>query len=253
MEGVVINYSHAAEASLPDPTSPEVLALRVLIIENDTDSVPDLRQTLSQAGFAVSSLNPRQAARDALDREHPHLVMLDWDIPGTVTMDLMRNLRRQAASGGPRLIAFSSFAGDQHVVSGLELGLDDYVIKPFSVREVVARVKAILRPSLMRGRKSNYIAFEQLQMDASEARVTVQDKTVPLRRIEFMLLEFFMRRPGRAHSRETLLHCVWGNDSCAGLRAVDVTVQRVRRALAPYGCGNYLQTIRGVGYRLSTG
>jgi two-component system phosphate regulon response regulator PhoB len=224
---------------------------RVLIVEQDNESVANLRLKLSQAGFKVSMLGRGEDARTAIDRDNPHLIMIDWDLPAVIAMDLVRHVRRDACSTSPRLIALSSFSGEQHVCSGFELGVDDYVIKPFSVPEVVARVRAVLRPLRNTEQESVYLEFCQLQMDTSYGRLTVGDKVISLRNMEFRLLQFLMRSPERAYSRETLLHRVWGNNCRTGLRAVDVTVQRIRRALTPNGCGGYLQTIRGLGYRLS--
>jgi two-component system phosphate regulon response regulator PhoB len=252
MEALASNHAQSNSVSF-EPVPPAVAQRRVLIVEHDGASVAALQLKLSQAGFTVSTLNRGEDARVAVDRQQPHLVMIDWDLPAVIAMDLVRHIRRDTLSKGPRLIALSSFAGEQHVCSGFELGVDDYVIKPFSVPEVVARVRAILRPMRTAKEETTHLEFCQLQMDASEGRVTIVDKTISLRNMEFQLLLFLMRRPERAYSRETLLHHVWGSDCRAGMRAVDVTIQRIRRALAPHGCGEYLQTIRGVGYRLSAG
>jgi two-component system phosphate regulon response regulator PhoB len=257
MEGMAISdtQGNAAPAEPVSPSAADRCATecRVLIVENDVESVAGLQLKLSQAGFTVSTLIRGEDARGAVDRDNPHLIMIDWDLPAMIAMDLVRHVRRDSGRKGPRLIALSSFAGEQHIVSGFELGVDDYVIKPFSVPEVVARVRAVLRPQRSMPAESSYIEFRELQMDAEGGRVTVVDKAVPLRHMEFQLLLFLMRRPERAYGRETLLHQVWGRNCTAGLRAVDVTVQRIRRALAAHGCGEYLQTIRGVGYRLSAG
>jgi two-component system phosphate regulon response regulator PhoB len=201
----------------------------------------------------VSTVNHLENPCDAVDRERPDLVMVDWDLPDMVIMNLVRHVRNHALSAGPRLIALSSSASEQHIVSGFELGVDDYVVKPYSVVEVVARVRAVLRSSLRNKPQSGYLQFHQLHMDTAQRRLTIRDQTIGLRHMEFVLLEFLMQRPDRAFSREVLLRQVWGADSPAGLRAVDMTVQRVRRALGLHGCGEFLQTVRGVGYRLSAG
>ncbi len=250
MEGLALS-STQANAAPPETVASAATERRVLIVEHDTDSVVNLRLKLSQAGFKVSMLRRGEDARVAVDRDNPHLVMIDWDLPAVIAMDLVRHIRRDTMSKGPRLIALSSFASEQHVVSGFELGVDDYVIKPFSVPEVVARVRAVLRPIRAAETDVNYLEFRELQMDASAGRLTLEGKTVSLRNMEFQLLLFLMRRPERAYGREALLHQVWGRDSRAGIRAVDVTIQRLRRALSPHQCGDYLQTIRGIGYRLS--
>lgn len=225
---------------------------RVLIIESDTESVAALQLKLAQAGFKVRALSNGEEARRAIDQDEPHLVVLDWDLPAVIAMDLVRHMRRDPAAQGPRLIALSSLAGEQHVCSGFELGVDDYVVKPFSVPEVVARVRAVLRPMRDAQDETASLRFRELELDVSSGCVMVGTREVVLRNMEFRLLQFLMRNPERAYSRETLLKRVWGREGTTGLRAVDVTVQRVRRALIAQGCASYLQTIRGLGYRLSS-
>jgi len=253
MEGAALTGLMESGVGASETRSPAESGFRVMIIENDSASERRLQPKLAQAGFTVSTVSHLENPCDALDRERPHLVMVDWDLPDIVIMNLVRHVRNHPLSAGPRLIALSSSASEQHIVSGFELGVDDYVVKPYSVVEVIARVRAILRPSLRDKPENGYLQFHQLRMDTAQRRLTMQDETIGLRHMEFMLLEFLMRRPDRAYSREVLLRQVWGADSPAGLRAVDMTVQRVRRALAQCGCGEYLQTVRGVGYRLSAG
>lgn len=229
------------------------LERRVLIVESDDIAIKTLQLSLAQAGFKVGTLNRAEDARSAIERDNPHLVMINWDLPAVIAMDLVRFIRRDTLSKGPRLIALSTFASEQHVCSGLELGVDDYVIKPFSVPELVARVRAVLRSTEKSAEESLYVEFHELQMDTSCGRLTVAEKAVTLRNMEYRLLQYLMRAPERAFSREVLLDRVWGNNCRTGPRAVDVTVQRIRRALAASGCDCYLQTIRGMGYRLSAG
>jgi two-component system phosphate regulon response regulator PhoB len=224
---------------------------RVLIVESDDIALKPLQNSLSQAGFKVGTLNRAEDARSVIERDNPHLVMVNWDLPAVIAMDLVRFIRRDSSTKGPRLIAMSSFAGEQHVCSGLELGVDDYVVKPFSVPELVARVRAVLRSTERRHQETPLVEFRELQMDTSCGRLTVAEKLVALRNMEYRLLQYLMRAPERAFSREVLLQRVWGSNCRTGPRAVDVTVQRIRRALAASGCDAYLQTIRGMGYRLS--
>ena len=226
-------------------------AHRILIIDRDSESIQALQIRLAQAGFVVATLHPGDDARVTMDRDSPDLIMLDWDLPGVYTMELVRHARRPTASRAMRLVALSTFAGEHHVVAGLEMGLDDYVIKPFSVREVVARVRALLRPLSATHEDRDYLEFHRLRLEPNEGRVTVRDRTVSLRATEFRLLEFLLRHPERAFRREHLLERVWGRACAADARAVDVTIQRIRKALEPHDCHGYLQTIRGVGYRIS--
>jgi len=257
MEGLTtIDNSSALESSAPLPTEPigdlaDARTHRILIIEPDSEPQRSLRSRLAAAGFRVAVHHRGDDAHTAIDCHRPHLVMLDWDLPGVITVQLMRHARRSFGARSTRVIALSSFSSEQHVVSGFELGVDDYVVKPFSIGEVVARVRALLRPLRSAEERGDYLEFGPLRMDAGERRVTAQDRTIGLRGMEFRLLEFLMRHPERAFAREHLLDRVWGHDCPAGPRVVDVTIQRIRRALARHEFDRYLQTVRGVGYRLS--
>jgi len=228
-------------------------AHRILIVDRDQTSANVLHRRLEQCGYAVTTVTECEHAVAAVEQTDPHLIMLDWDLPGVITMELMRHVSaRLTAAQGLRTMALSSFAGEQRVVSGLEQGLDDYVVKPYSLLEVLARVRAILRTVRARTEESSSLTFERLYMDLDDNRVSVEGRRVALRTAEFRLLEFLMRHPERAFGREHLLSQVWGRDCDADVRAVDVTVQRIRKALGLHDCEGYLQTVRSVGYRLSS-
>ena len=226
-------------------------ARRVLIVDHGTESAQPLRQMLSLAGFQVASVDENEHVSVAIRRNSPHLVMLDWDLPGALAIDLIRHIRDSKSGRAPRLIILSKLSGDDQIVTGFELGADDYVVKPFSVPEVIARVRAVLRTAAQRRDESPVVRIQKLELWGDEGRVRIRDATVRLRSMEYRVLEFLMRNPGRAFSRAALLDRVWGEHCSAQERAVDVVVQRVRKALAPYGCEDYVQTIRSVGYRLS--
>jgi two-component system phosphate regulon response regulator PhoB len=224
---------------------------RVLIVDRGTESAQPLQQMLRLAGFQVASVDENEHVSAAIRRNSPHLVMLDWDLPGAMAIDLIRHIRDATSGRAPRLIILSKLAGDDQIVTGFELGADDYVVKPFSVLEVIARVRAVLRAAEQRRDESPVLRFQKLELWVNEGRVLVRDATVRLRSMEYRVLEFLMRNPGRAFTRAALLDRVWGEHCSAQERAVDVVVQRVRKALAPFGCEDYVQTIRSVGYRLS--
>lgn len=227
---------------------------RVLIVERDPGAVESLRGKLAQAGFQVTVVPGEEGdAVFAALEEQPHLVMLDWDLPAVITMQLVHRARRRSPDDQPRLMAFSSFAGEQHVVSGFEQGVDDYVVKPYSVPEVVARARAVLRPRPnLAAAPREQLECGTLTLDPASNRLAAHGRAVSLRTMELRLLGFLMQHPERAFTREALLKRVWGSDSCVSRRAVNVTVQRIRQALAPHGCREYLQSVRGVGYVLST-
>jgi two-component system, OmpR family, phosphate regulon response regulator PhoB len=227
-------------------------ALRILIIERDADSAAILHDRLSRAGYAVTTLTRYEEALVAVEHSDPHLVVLDWDLPGVITMELVRHVgTRTARDRATRVMALSTYSGEQRVVAGLEQGLDDYVVKPYSLKELLARVRAMLRPMRRAEDNSTQLKFHGMCMDLNDNRLTVLGRRVHLRSTEFRLLEFLMRHPERAFNRTQLLDLVWGRDNGTDARAVDVTIQRIRKALVPHQCEQYLQTVRGVGYRFS--
>lgn len=224
---------------------------RILIVECDPDSMRALRGGLAQAGFTVTTVDRGEDAIAAIDRDRPHLVMLDWEYPGVAAASLIRHLHRETPAARARLIALSLYSSEQQIVSGFELGVDDYVARPYSLREVVARVKAVLRSRHLKSEDSDVVEFHRLRMDLTDRRLMIESHIVALRPMEFRLLEFLMRQPERVFTREQVRNAVWPRDTSVDARAVDVNVQRARKALARHGCGHYLQTVRAVGYRLS--
>jgi len=225
---------------------------RVLIVDRDSHCTASLGQGLVHSGFAVQTLASGEDPIKAVKAGSPHLVILDWDLPSVVTMALLRCATQRASrDNSPRLLAISAHAGDEYIAEGLDLGLDDYVTKPYSVPEVLARVRALLRPGNWSQDTPLLLEFHGLRLDTADARAYVADHRIHLRTVEFRLLEFMMRNPERAFSRAQLLDQAWGRDHEADERAVDVTVQRIRKALLAYDWSGFLQTVRGVGYRLS--
>jgi two-component system phosphate regulon response regulator PhoB len=227
------------------------LQQRVLIVERGADAAQALQAKLAQAGFSVSTVDESERAVAAIQRNSPHLVMLDWDLPGVIAIDLIRKIRSSSADHPPRLIILSMLSDDDQVVTGFELGADDYVVKPYSVVEVVARVRAVLRSIKEKRDDAQVLRFHELELHVDEGRVSARQQAVPLRAMEYRVLEFLMRHPGRVFSRAQLLNRVWGENCRAQERAVDVIMQRIRKALACHRCEGYLQTVRSIGYRMS--
>jgi two-component system phosphate regulon response regulator PhoB len=199
----------------------------------------------------VTTLLSGEDALEAVSRDRPHLIMLDWEYPGIVAARLIHHIQREIPTQRARLMALSLFSGEQHVVAGFEQGIDDYVWRPYSVPVLMARVRAVLRTMHVAIQEPDLLKFQRLRIDLADHRVMVEEHIVPLRPIEFRLLAFLVRNPERVFTREQLLTRVWGRDCEADERAVDVTVQRTRKALACHGGGHYLQTVRAFGYRLS--
>jgi two-component system phosphate regulon response regulator PhoB len=225
---------------------------QILIVDRDVASVEPLRQKLSDSGFVVRAITDGNAALTAISERPPHLVIIDWNMPGLVALDLIKGVRGvRPPHTAVRLIILSSLSGEQDVINGLNLGADDYIAKPFSLRETVARVGALLRSHPL-DRHQPALSCDELVLDAATNRVTARGKSVNLRGVEYRLLEFLMSHPGRTFNRSQLLAQVWGGDHEVDERTVDVNVQRLRKILSEPGYEAYIQTVRGFGYRFSS-
>jgi len=223
---------------------------QILIVDRDLASIESLRQELAGVGFAVRAITDCSAAAVAIVERPPHLVIVDWDMPGFTALDLIEGIRAARAPQTVRLIIMSALAGEHNVVAGLNFGADDYIVKPFSLREVVARVGSVLR-SRSHAPQPTTISCDALVLDSSTTRVTIRGQSVNVRGIEYRLLEFLVSNLGRTFNRTQLLTQVWGDDNEVDERTVDVNMQRLRRALSEAGYEAYIQTVRGFGYRFA--
>ena len=223
---------------------------QILIVDRDVATVEPLRQKLGEAGFTVRAITDGSAAVTAVAERPPHLLIIDWNVPGFAALDVIQRLRNARAPQTVRLIILSELSGEEHVVTGLNLGADDYITKPFSLREVVARVGVLLRTH---SHDAEHLALccDDLVLDAATNRVTVRGKLINLRGVEYRLLEFLMAHTGRTFNRTQLLSQVWGGDTEVDERTVDVNVQRLRKILSERGYEAYIQTVRGFGYRFA--
>jgi two-component system phosphate regulon response regulator PhoB len=220
---------------------------RVLIVDREIAAAEALRKTLSEGGFSVSAVADSFAVLAAVRDHPPDLVLIDWDMPGIASLDLFQALRRARSGRSVRFIILSALASEQEVIRGLSLGADDYIAKPFSLREVLARARAVLR---LRSREPEIapLSCDQLVLDSVTKRVTARGQPVGLRGVEYRLLEFLMSNPGITFNRRQLLSHVWGDDTEVDERTVDVNVQRLRRILGVPGYDGYLHTVWGLGY-----
>jgi two-component system phosphate regulon response regulator PhoB len=223
---------------------------QILIVDRDVATVEPLRQKLGEAGFTVRAITDGSAAVTAVAERPPHLLIIDWNVPGFAALEVIQRLRSARAPQTVRLIILSELSGEEHVVTGLNLGADDYITKPFSLREVVARVGVLLRTH---SHEPHQLALccDDLVLDAATNRVTVRGKLINLRGVEYRLLEFLMAHTGRTFNRTQLLSQVWGGDTEVDERTVDVNVQRLRKILSERGYEAYIQTVRGFGYRFA--
>jgi two-component system, OmpR family, phosphate regulon response regulator PhoB len=224
---------------------------QILIIDRDVAAVEPLRQRLGEVGFIVRAITDGTAAISAVAERPPHLVIIDWNMSGLAALEVIQGVRRARTPQAIRLIILSALSGEQDVVTGLNLGADDYIAKPFSLREVVARVSVLLRSHPHEAQHSA-LCCDELVLDSSTNRVTAHGRPMNLRGVEYRLLEFLMSHRGRTFNRTQLLAQVWGGDSDVDERTVDVNVQRLRKILAEPGYEAYIQTVRGFGYRFAS-
>ncbi|HEY6186691.1 MAG TPA: response regulator transcription factor [Pyrinomonadaceae bacterium] len=223
----------------------------VLIVEDDPDIAESLRYNLERDGLAASIAETGEKGLEAaLDaRNPPALVILDLMLPGMSGTELCRRLRREPATRRTPIIMLTARASETERIAGLDLGADDYITKPFSVREVMARVRAVLR----RVDEQTVARYEdgRLQIDFAEMQVVCEGMSVKLTRKEFALLSLLVKSAGRVAMRQRLLDDVWGHQYYSDSRTLDVHIRRLRQKLGP--CGDSIETVVGVGYRFKVG
>ena len=223
---------------------------KVLVVEDESAIAELISMNLRHAGFEVSVAMTSDQARLEVDRVLPDLVVLDWMLPGQSGVALAKHWRSQMRTRELPIIMLTARAEECDKVAGLDAGADDYLTKPFSVNELLARIRAVLRRKVPEA-LDTVVNIGGLTVDPAARRVTRHDKEVKLGPTEFRLLHFFMTHPERVHSRAQLLDRVWGDHVFIEERTVDVHVKRLREALEPVQCSRMIETVRGAGYRLS--
>jgi DNA-binding response OmpR family regulator len=223
---------------------------RVLIIEDDPDIALSLRYALEREGdFSVAVAPDGESGLQEVERSPPDLVVLDLNLPGLDGTEVCRRLRRRGLTAAIPVIMLTARVDEADVLSGLEIGADDYITKPFSIQEVIARIRAVLRRSRTPVEPPQVLACGVLELDRARRRVTVEGREVSLTRKEFDLLADLLSRPGRVASREQLLARVWRYDHPGTTRTVDVHVRQLRKKLGS-PAAELIETVVGVGYRL---
>ncbi|MEW5838668.1 MAG: phosphate regulon transcriptional regulator PhoB [Pseudomonadota bacterium] len=223
----------------------------ILIVEDEKPIREMVGFSLGRAGFSVTEAGDISEAFECLAHQLPDLILLDWMLPGASGLELARRLKRDELTRDVPIIMLTARGEEEDKVTGLEAGADDYITKPFSPRELQARIRAVLRRSSNED-ESGVVRIEGLELDTESHRVSANQAPVEMGPTEFRLLEFFMTHPERVYSREQLLDRVWGRNSFVEERTVDVHILRLRKALAPSGYEAMIQTVRGAGYRLSS-
>ncbi len=220
---------------------------QIYIVEDEKDIVDLLRYNLEKEGYRVlSSLDGAEAIK-RIPEKSPDLVLLDLMLPGADGLSVCRALKSDPKTARIPVVMLTAKSEESDKIVGLELGADDYVTKPFSVKELLARVKAVLRRFEKSGEGSPVQRFKDLSLDRASHVVTLKGKTLELTAKEFELLDYLLTNPGRVLSRDVLLNNVWGYDYFGTTRTVDVHVRRLREKLGPYA--DHLQTVKGYGYQ----
>ena len=222
----------------------------ILVVEDEAPIRDMLRFALERAHFRVSEAADAQQARLEIADRPPDLVLLDWMLPDVPGAELARELRGADLTRGLPIIMVTARAEEEDRVRGLNIGADDYVTKPFSSAELVARVRALLR-RVAPDDEDEALELDGLHLDTASQRVSANNAPIRLGPSEFRLLRFFMHNPERVYSREQMLDRVWGRNVYVEERTVDVHIRRLRKALAPHGFDGFIQTVRGSGYRFS--
>ena len=226
----------------------------ILVVEDESAIAELIAINLRHAGFEVVAAANAEAAQSAVDRILPDLVLLDWMLPGQSGVQLARRWRADARTRDLPLIMLTARAEEADKITGLDAGADDYLTKPFSTKELLARIRAVLRRKAPEA-LDTAVEVSGLRLDPATRRVTrrVADdlREVKIGPTEFRLLHFLMTHPERVHSRAQLLDRVWGDHVFIEERTVDVHVKRLREALAPVSCSALIETVRGAGYRLT--
>jgi two-component system phosphate regulon response regulator PhoB len=223
---------------------------RVLVVEDESAIAELISINLRHAGYDVTIAGTADQAQVEVDGVLPDLVVLDWMLPGQSGLVLAKRWRGQSRTRELPIIMLTARAEEGDMISGLDAGADDYLTKPFSTNELLARIRAVLRRKAPEA-LDTMVDVGGLQLDPATRRVSKNDLEVRIGPTEFRLLHFFMTHPERVHSRAQLLDRVWGDHVFIEERTVDVHVKRLREALDPVGCSRMIETVRGAGYRLT--
>ena len=227
-----------------------MLEKSILVVDDEAPIRDMLRVALEMAGYSVMEAGNVQDAHGMIVDKKPDLILLDWMLPGTSGIELARRLKKEEVTQEIPIIMLTAKGEEDNKIQGLELGADDYITKPFSPRELVARLKAVLRrtDNLSSG---DPIEINGLCLDPSSHRVSINGEPVHMGPTEYRLLEFFLTHQERVYSRSQLLDHVWGGNVYVEERTVDVHIRRLRKALSLADHDQFIQTVRGAGYRFS--
>ena len=225
------------------------MATSVLIVEDEPEIREMLNFSLTRAGFTVIEAATGEMALQRLDTDLPDILIVDWMLPGMSGVELAKRIRREELTSALPLLMLTARNEETDVLKSFESGIDDYMSKPFSPKELVARIKALLRRS--GAPENDVLEASGIRIDLVSHRLTIEGKNINIGPTEYRLLELLMRNPDRVFERDQLLDRVWGRSSYIETRTVDVHVLRLRKVLKPFGLDGTVQTVRSVGYRFT--
>jgi len=224
--------------------------IKILLVEDEEAIREMVSFALTRAGFDVIGAEDASAAQKQIGQEIPDIVLLDWMLPGISGIDLARRWRQDSRTQNVPIMMLTARGEEEDKLRGFDIGVDDYMTKPFSTQELIARIKAILRRQ-NKQEDDTVLVAQTLKLDTVGHRVTVGSDSLTLGPTEYRLLQFFMSHPERVFTRGQLLDQVWGDDVYIEERTVDVHIRRLRKLLEPHDCAEFVQTVRGAGYRFS--
>jgi two-component system phosphate regulon response regulator PhoB len=230
----------------------QVMKGTILVIEDESAIREMLGYALMKEGYEFREAADVEQARPLLAENPPDLILLDWMLPGMSGVDYARRLRSDPDTRDIPIIMLTARGEENDKIRALDTGADDYITKPFSTRELLARIRALLRRAGGDEVSGGVVSVEGLSLDPDTFRVTADDQVIDISPTEFRLLHFFITHPERVYSRAQLLDQVWGQNVYVEERTVDVHIRRLRQTLQPFGYDRFIQTVRSVGYRFST-
>ena len=227
------------------------MAAKILIVEDEAAIRQMLSMALTQEGYNSLEVANVGAAFEMLENLTPDLILLDWMMPGLSGLEFTRRLKKTPNTRSIPIILLTAKSEEEDKVTALDAGADDYITKPFSTPELIARIRALLRRSDPDSEASDTLKTAALRLELKSRRAFCGNERLTLSPLEFKLLHFFMSHPGRVYSRNQLLDQVWGTNTFIEDRTVDVHIRRLRKILEPYKSDNLIQTVRGSGYLFS--
>ena len=225
------------------------MATHILIVEDEPEIRELLNFSLARAGFRVTEAESAESALQKLFNQLPDLVIVDWMLPGMSGVDLAKRIRKDELTNSLPLLMLTARSEESDVLKSFDSGIDDYMSKPFSPKELIARIKALVRRSGLP--EDELIEACGIQIDLGSHRLVIQGTNVNIGPTEYRLLELLMRNPDRVFERDQLLDRIWGRSSYIEIRTVDVHILRLRKVLKPFGLDGTIQTVRSVGYRFT--